>query len=414
MDNPAHKTSETSRHLQIRILLSTIAVGLLPVMLLGLGAGSAGTWTLVLVGGVTVACAVAVGAALLRHLTTRMRSVHDVVDGLATGLPVQPVPARHRDELDHLAAAITHLHETLASKHDNAVDLPTESSADPRTMPPATSEVPLRKDLVAHVDQAPSSLDVLRRVDEMLGRIKSTTQAIDDMAGEADLDLLAEAVDVVRAHARPGHEGGVSTRLAEVCDGLGRTHDTILGELGRLSEQVAVARKSMRQQIRFDGTGVLEPLHLADLVDDAVRINRCELERSQVRVRRDYEDLPPVILDKLKVMHILINLVKQAADDLSHAAAADPHMELTLSFDDDAHIRVRIADNGDGFNDVANVLQAESTQSTIRSEYPFGFEQCCKLASEMGGRVKAESPGVGHGAIYVLEFPCRPLKKQGD
>ena len=56
-------------------------------------------------------------------------------------------------------------------------------------------------------------------------------------------------------------------------------------------------------------SGVVETVVLADLAEDAIKIHSGAYARHGIALVRDYEQLPPMSVDKHKVLQILVNLL---------------------------------------------------------------------------------------------------------
>ncbi len=51
---------------------------------------------------------------------------------------------------------------------------------------------------------------------------------------------------------------------------------------------------------------------MTELVEDALRMNASALVRHEVQVIREFEEAPPITVDKHKVLQILVNLIRNA------------------------------------------------------------------------------------------------------
>ena len=60
--------------------------------------------------------------------------------------------------------------------------------------------------------------------------------------------------------------------------------------------------------------GVTETVDIATLLDDAMKLNSASLDRHRILIRREYEDIPLVRIDKQKSLQILVNLINNAKD----------------------------------------------------------------------------------------------------
>ena len=85
---------------------------------------------------------------------------------------------------------------------------------------------------------------------------------------------------------------------------------SLLDDVGRYTEHIGDIVKVQQNYARTPR--VHEPVQLAELVEDALRINAAGLTRHQVKVERHLAPLPPVLTDKHKVLMILVNLISNA------------------------------------------------------------------------------------------------------
>jgi len=73
-----------------------------------------------------------------------------------------------------------------------------------------------------------------------------------------------------------------------------------------------------------------------------------------------------------------------------------------------AGVRIAIADNGSGI--AAEHMNRIFTHgfTTKTTGHGFGLHSGALAAKEIGGVLRAESPGPGRGATFVLELPLKP------
>ena len=76
------------------------------------------------------------------------------------------------------------------------------------------------------------------------------------------------------------------------------------------------------QQNYARNAGVLESVQLRDLVEDALDMHKGAMGRHCVKVIREYSDAPPILVDKHKVLQILINLLHNAKYAVDEGGAA--------------------------------------------------------------------------------------------
>jgi C4-dicarboxylate-specific signal transduction histidine kinase len=149
---------------------------------------------------------------------------------------------------------------------------------------------------------------------------------------------------------------------------------------------------------------------LKELAEDALQINSAALDRHRVQVTRDYAPAPRVVVDRHKVLQILINLISNA----KHALDERPdHKKMTLAIEAvvAGQIRLSVSDNGAGIAP-ENLNRIFSQGFTTRRDgHGFGLHSGAIAAKELGGSLSAHSEGPGQGARFTLELPAvRPAR----
>ena len=75
---------------------------------------------------------------------------------------------------------------------------------------------------------------------------------------------------------------------------------TLLSNILHIKEIVAAQQDYARV------SGVMVTLNIEELVEDALRLNSGALERHRIKLVREYSDLQPILVDKHKVLQILV------------------------------------------------------------------------------------------------------------
>ncbi len=186
------------------------------------------------------------------------------------------------------------------------------------------------------------------------------------------------------------------------------THEAVslLDEVGRYTEHIGTIVKLQQNYTRTPRLN--EPAHLAELLEDALRINSAGLTRHEVRVERHLSPVPQVLTDKHKVLMILVNLISNAKYALDEAPAEQRCLTLRMEATAADRVRIEVRDNGMG---IAPELLTRIFQHgfTTRDEgHGFGLHSSALAAQELGGTLTAHSDGPGRGATFTLELPCTP------
>lgn len=157
-------------------------------------------------------------------------------------------------------------------------------------------------------------------------------------------------------------------------------------------------------------SGSLEPTRLAELVDDALRIQEESLVRHGVTVIRDYpKEGETVAFDKTRVMQILVNLVENARQAMD---GIDGPRELVVAvWRDDQWLSVSVRDCGCGIAPDKLTKIFSHGFTTKPGGHGFGLHSCAVAAKEMGGTLSVQSGGVDAGTTFTLRLPM-PVNAQ--
>ena len=161
---------------------------------------------------------------------------------------------------------------------------------------------------------------------------------------------------------------------------------------------------SMQQNYAKVG-GVLEEIDPKELIEDALQINKAAIERRNIQLIRDYHTVPAVMVDRHKVLQILVNLISNAEHALNDKAS-DRTMLLIVSTAGPNHVQLTIQDNGMGIapGNLSRIFSQGFT--TRRDGHGFGLHSGANAAKELGGSLTVQSQGTGHGASFTLELPA--------
>ena len=123
-------------------------------------------------------------------------------------------------------------------------------------------------------------------------------------------------------------------------------------------------------------------------------------------LRRDFAPLPPVTIEKHKLLQILVNLISSAR----HAMVPMPPVQarkLTISVRRAGTERfaIEIKDSGVGISE-ENLAKLFQHGFTTRSDgHGFGLHASAIAAKQMDGSLSAVSAGLGTGATFSVELP---------
>ncbi len=230
------------------------------------------------------------------------------------------------------------------------------------------------------------------------------------------VDLLAQHRDDL-AHFLSADERGrlFPAYLEKLSGALNKQQTKDADEVRKLSQHLSHAIEVIRaQQAQANVKAVLEPVAVEELLEQAVKINAVEIDEGDVSVIRSIEQLPVLLVDKHKVLQILINLVKNAVQSLRLIESGKRVLRLGLQRDREGLTVFSVEDNGVGISpeDLSRVFSYGFT--TKSDGHGFGLHNAANAATEMGGQISVTSPGRGLGACFNLSLPLGEGKEQHD
>ena len=193
--------------------------------------------------------------------------------------------------------------------------------------------------------------------------------------------------------------------LLKLAVNLAEPQQAILQEMEMLQKNIDHIKEIVAMQQRYArGTGVVEVLSVADLVEDSIRINAASFSRHEVNVDREIAPVPPVKTDRHKVMQILVNLLSNAKHALDHCDG-DRRMKVRVVQNQEGRLEISVVDNGVGISS-ENLKKIFSHGFTTKKlGHGFGLHSGALAAKELGGTLKAHSDGAGLGATFTLTLP---------
>ncbi|MFY0526298.1 sensor histidine kinase [Archangium gephyra] len=185
----------------------------------------------------------------------------------------------------------------------------------------------------------------------------------------------------------------------------------LLDDVGRYTEHIGDIVKVQQTHARTPRLN--EPVSLAGLVADALRINSAALIRHQVKEERHLALFPPVLTDKHKVLMILVNLISNAKYAMDHMPVEQRRLCVKLERADTERVRIEVTDSGVGIAPEMLTRIFRYGFTTRPDGHGFGLHSSALAAQELGGSLQVHSDGPGKGATFTLELPYQSAEEPG-
>jgi len=260
--------------------------------------------------------------------------------------------------------------------------------------------------------------NVLHNVGNVLNSVNTSVDIATRKVGQLKATGLSRVAALLTEHADglpaffAEHPQGVRLPkfLTQLAGHFATEQQTLLGELAALRGNLEHINEIVAMQQSYAGAGgIVEVLPLAEVIGSALRLNTASFERHGTRVICEIDPaLPPVAIDRHKLLLILINLVRNAKYACDEGGAADKRITVRAQLNGGGGAKISVNDNGIGIPPENLTRIFEHGFTTRKNGHGFGLHSSALAASEMGGSLRAQSGGPGQGATFTIELPLEP------
>jgi PAS domain S-box-containing protein len=157
----------------------------------------------------------------------------------------------------------------------------------------------------------------------------------------------------------------------------------------------------------------LKPIRFIDLIERVIQKNSSTFKENNVEVITTIDPDVLINVDPLQLEEVIENLFSNA---LKYGSKQGMISIKTEKYDND-FVRISIKDTGIGMNpdqldEIFNEFYKADESRHDFSSTGLGLSICKKIVEKHGGKIWAESPGLGKGTIFHLTLPLVQSKKE--
>jgi signal transduction histidine kinase len=267
-------------------------------------------------------------------------------------------------------------------------------------------------DLSRQAGMADVASSVLHSVGNVLTSINTSVSTIGSSVTESKVCGLVKVVELLgRNRADLGRylsedERGrrVPEYLIEVGAVLDRERSLVLREVVALQTNLEHVNAIISmQQLHATGGVMVEDVTISNLLDDAIHGTAAAGGHdNDVKIIRDYGDIPTFAADRYKILQIATNLIANARRAV--AGVVDPTIIVRSSSTAQTAVIV-VEDRGVGIDeaDLSRLFRHDVT--TRPTGHGFGLHASAIAAKVIGADLSCRSDGPGKGATFMLTIP---------
>jgi len=278
----------------------------------------------------------------------------------------------------------------------------------------------LNKKLILTARQAGMSevaTSILHNVGNILNSMKVSTELLKEKLINSQLDKLIAIANLIQEHLndidqylKNDKKGKLlPSYFIALSKALDNEHYFIKNEIDKLIKCVLHVEDVVSMQNSLGGmVSLIEKIYLPEVIDIALSMCNEIINKNQIQIQKEIDSNLFLNLDQTKLLQILVNLIRNAADAMSIDLIPISDRKILIRvelFSDTNTVNIKVIDNGIGIEQ-ENLIKIFSLGFTTKPKgHGFGLHSCALLAKEMHGKLVVESEGLGKGTTFVLTLP---------
>jgi signal transduction histidine kinase len=264
---------------------------------------------------------------------------------------------------------------------------------------------------------------VLHNVGNILTSVNVGIETLTEHAGALPSDRMVRAAHLLTTTREsdapdPARFDAGVRYVTAIATQLTADRDTLLAELATLRGHVDHVNRVITMQNGFARTGgVHEQVEVATLVGEAIALACPDAVRQELDLVREVEPDRIVLIDRHRILQILVNLLANARDSvIEHrrsGAAGASRITAAVAIDP-GWIELRVDDTGGGIAPDALTRVFSAGFTTKPKGHGYGLHSSALAAEQLGGTLRCASAGIGRGASFVLRVPIEPPRSHAS
>ncbi len=255
---------------------------------------------------------------------------------------------------------------------------------------------------------------VLHNMGNILNGICVNSSLLQDRLDQTSLHGLIRAIELVersglslvefiatdeRGRHFPDYFLSRRPKLESELQELRRIADSLVAQADHLRE---IVRRQQAYATRVTATVETD---LEKLLEEALALHHDAFTTRSIDLTCECQIEETILVDRHKVLQILINLLQNAVDAVEHCTPGKRQITVRAENVDETRVAIEVTDNGIGIveQDRAKIFTIGFT--TKPDGHGIGLHSSALAAKEIDGELQYHSAGRGRGATFRLVFP---------
>ncbi|MGD9850560.1 MAG: sensor histidine kinase [Nitrospirales bacterium] len=258
---------------------------------------------------------------------------------------------------------------------------------------------------------------VLHNVGNVLNSVNVAGKVLEDLASQSSVMLIYRMSNLLKEHdedwmtflSEDPKGKKIIPFLKKIGEPLVEERQTLLKEIQGLQRHLSHVRHIiLSHQAMARGHGWVEPVAIEELLEQAIELSFEPGDFGWVTIRREFSQVPRVLVDKHQVLQILVNLFRNAKQAMQQFPQPMHTFTLSTRRQVDApyrQVEVIIQDTGVGIapEHVNRMFMRGFT--TKKEGNGIGLHSSVRTLEKLGGSLSVYSAGTGLGATFTIALP---------
>ena len=168
-----------------------------------------------------------------------------------------------------------------------------------------------------------------------------------------------------------------------------------ISEILTLQNEYAAGQNELKQTVNINC-----------IIEDAIRMQSIAMERRKIKITRQYTSDPAeVLIEKSKLIQVIINFIKNAYEAIDEMGSLCRHKELRITTSaDEESVVLTVEDTGIGI-EPGQIKELFKFGQSRKNSSGIGLYYCKSFIESNGGSILLKSDGINRGATISISIP---------
>ena len=147
--------------------------------------------------------------------------------------------------------------------------------------------------------------------------------------------------------------------------------------------------------------------NINEIIDKTIELHEYWLKSTNIKIMRDYEDVPSLSIDRQQLQQVILNLLINAEHAISETGSKGEIGFRTSYNDKTRSVVAVVSDNGSGIHPevLPRIFDPFFTTKPVNKGTGLGLSIAHGIVVEQGGTIEVESI-IGKGTSFIIHLPC--------